>query len=82
MLCAIGLKRLKKDALIEFGSPWANGYVESFNGKLRNKLLVSEIIYTLPEAKIMFEKQGHHYNEVEPRKSLNYKPLTSESIVV
>ena len=55
--------------------------MESFNGKLRDKLLDGEIFYTLREAKIMIEKWRRHYNEVKPHSSLGYKPPAPETIV-
>ena len=73
----VGVKTL----FIEPGSPWENGYVESFNEKLCNKLFEGEIFYTLREAKIMIEKWRRHYNEVRPHSSLGYKPPAPETIV-
>ena len=49
---------------IEPGSPWENGYNESFNGKLRDELLNGEIFYTLEEAKMLIEQWRRHYNTV------------------
>ena len=51
---------------IEPGSPWENGYVESFNGKRRDELLDREIFYTLTEATILIERWRRHYNTVRP----------------
>ena len=68
--------RLWLDALqvqtlfIEPGSPWENGYVESFNGKLRDELLDREIFYTLTEAKILIERWRREYNTVRPHSAL------------
>ena len=76
-LAQVGVKTL----FIEPGSPWENGYVESFNGKLPDELLDGEIFYTLREAKIMIEKWRRHYNEVRPHSSLGYKPPAPETIV-
>jgi len=59
---------------IEPGSPWKNGYNESFNGKLRNEILNSEIFYTLYEAKTIIERWRNHYNHKRPHSSLAYKP--------
>ena len=67
-----------KTAYIEPGSPWENGYVESFNGKLRDELLNGEIFYTLAEAKIVIEQWRRHYNTVRPHSSLGYKPPAPE----
>ena len=59
---------------IEPGSPWENGYCESFNGKLRDELLNGEIFYTLQEAKILIENWRCEYNEIRPHSSLGYRP--------
>ena len=59
---------------IEPGSPWENGYCESFNGRLRDELLNGEIFYTLHEAKILIENWRREYNEVRPHGSLGYRP--------
>ena len=56
------------------GSPWENGYVESFNGKLRDELLNGEIFYTLTEAKVLIERWREHYNTVRPHSALGYRP--------
>ena len=69
-----------KTAYIEPGSPWENGYCESFNGKLRDELLNGEIFYTLKEAKIMIEAWRRHYNTVRPHSSLGYRPPAPEAI--
>jgi transposase InsO family protein len=63
-----------KTAYIEPGSPWENGYCESFNGKLRDELLNGEIFYTLKEAKTVIEAWRRHYNAVRPHSSLRYRP--------
>ena len=65
-------------AYIERGSPWENGYVESFNARLRDELLNGEIFYTLREAKIIIESWRRHYNAVRPHASLGYKPPAPE----
>jgi putative transposase len=70
-----------KTAYIEPGSPWENGYCESFNGKLRDELLNGEIFYTLKEAQIMIEIWRQHYNKVRPHSSLGYRPPAPEAIV-
>lgn len=69
-LASIGTKTL----YIEPGSPWENGYCESFNGKLRNECLNQEIFYSLKEAKIVIEQWRHHYNHVRPHSALGYRP--------
>jgi transposase InsO family protein len=72
----IGVKTL----FIEPGSPWENGYNESFNGKLRDELLNGEIFYTLKEAKIMIETWRQEYNIMRPHSSLQYTPPAPEAI--
>jgi len=59
---------------IEPGSPWENGYNESFNGKLRDELLNGEIFYTLKEAQVIIERWRQEYNTIRPHSSLNYRP--------
>jgi transposase InsO family protein len=70
-----------RTAYMEPGSPWENGYCESFNGKLRDELLNGEIFRTLKEAKIMIENWRCHYNTVRPHSSLGYRPPATEAIV-
>lgn len=67
---------------IEPGSPWENGYNESFNGKLRDELLNGEIFYTLEEARIMIERWRVHYNTKRPHTSLGYRPPAPEAVEV
>ena len=64
---------------IEPGSPWENGYVESFNGKLRDELLNGEIFYTLREAKVLIERWRQHYNQVRPHSALGYQSPAPEA---
>lgn len=66
---------------IESGSPWENGYIESFNGKLRDELLNREIFDTLFEAKVLLERWKREYNTVRPHSSLSYRPPVSEAIL-
>lgn len=66
----VGVKTL----FIEPGSPWENGYNESFNGKLRDELLDGEIFYSLKEAKVVIENWRQEYNTIRPHSSLGYKP--------
>jgi putative transposase len=68
-------------AYIEPGSPWENGYIESFNGKLRDELLDREIFMTLFEAKVLIEEWRREYNQVRPHSSLGYSPPAPEVIV-
>ena len=67
---------------IEPGSPWENGYNESFNGKLRDELLNGEIFYTLAEARIIIERWRVHYNTKRPHTSLGYRPPAPEAIIL
>jgi len=64
---------------IEPGSPWENGYCESFNGKLRDELLNCEIFYTLQEAKILIENWQREYNAIRPHSSLGQRPQAPET---
>jgi putative transposase len=70
-----------KTAYIEPGSPWENGYVESFNGKFRDELLACEVFNTLAEAKILIEQWRSHYNTIRPHSSLRYRPPAPETII-
>ena len=67
---------------IEPGSPWENGYVESFNGKLRDELLNQEIFYTLREAQVLIEAWREEYNRRRPHSSLGYRPPAPEAVQV
>lgn len=67
---------------IEPGRPWENGYVESFNGKLRDELLNGEIFHTVHEAKVLIEQWRRHYNTVRPHSSLGYRPPAPETLGV
>ena len=71
-----------KTAYIEPGSPWANGYCESFNAHFRDKLLNGEIFYTLKEAEIIIEIWRKHYNTNRLHSALGYRPLAPETIVL
>lgn len=71
-----------KTAYIEPGSPWENGYVESFNARLRDELLNGEIFYTLKEAHIIIESWRKHYNTKRPHSALGYKPPAPESYIL
>lgn len=70
-----------KTAYIEKSSPWENGYVESFNGKLRDELLDGEIFNSLREAQILIESWRRHYNTIRPHSALGYRPPAPEIIV-
>jgi transposase InsO family protein len=65
---------------IEPGSPWENGYCESFNGKLRDELLNGEIFYSLKEVQILTERWRREYNTIRPHSSLGYRPPAPETI--
>ena len=75
------LARIKVETLfIEPGSPWENGFNESFNGKLRDELLNGEIFYTLKEAQVLIERWRRHYNTIRPHSALGYRPPAPEAI--
>ena len=76
-LSNLGVKTL----FIEPGSPWENGYIESFNGKLRDELLNREIFTTLWEAKVLIEGWRREYNEIRPHSSLGYRPPAPRTIL-
>lgn len=73
----IGVKTL----FIEPGSPWENGYIESFNGKLRDELLNGEVFETLLEAQVLVERWRKHYNAVRPHSALGYRPPAPEAVL-
>ena len=77
LLGRLGVKTL----YIEPGSPWENGYIESFNGKFRDELLNGEIFDTLLEAKVLTEKWRREYNTIRPHSSLGYRPPAPETIL-
>ena len=69
------LHKLKvKTAFIELGSPWENGYNESFNGRLRDECLNGELFYSLKEAQVIIDDWRKHYNHIRPHSALGYKP--------
>ena len=70
-----------KNAYIQPGSPWENGYRESFNARLRDEFLNGEIFYTLKEAEILIEQWPVNYNTVRLHSSLNWKPPAPESLL-
>lgn len=65
---------------IEPGSPWENGYIESFNGKLRDEVLNREIFYSLKEAKVLIEMWRNEYNTIRPHSGLGYRPPAPPTI--
>ena len=71
-----------KTLFIEPGSPGENGYVESFNGKLRDELLNGEIFYTLKEAQVLIERWRMQYNRVRPHSSLGYRPPAPAAVLL
>ena len=75
-LSSLGVKTL----FIEPGSPWENGYVESFIGKMRDELLNREVFDTLAEAKVVVERWRHEYNRIRPHSALGYRPPAPETI--
>ena len=76
MVCEPNLEPL----YIEPGSPWENGYIESFNGKMRGQFLDGELFYTLKEAQITTERWRRHYNTVRPHGSLGSRPPVPETL--
>ena len=66
---------------IEPGSPWENGYIESFNARLRDELLNGEIFYTLEEVRVITGWWREHYNKVRPHSALGYRPPAPEAII-
>ena len=70
-----------KTAYIEPGSPWENGYCESFNARFRDELLNGEVFYTLREAQIIIEQWRRHYNTIRPHSALGYRPPAPETII-
>lgn len=76
-IAAVGAKA----AYIAPGSPWENGFIESFNARLRDELLDGEIFYSLAEARIVIESWRRHYNTERPHGSLGYKPPAPEVFI-
>jgi transposase InsO family protein len=74
-LSRVGVKTL----FIEPGSPWENGYIESFNGKLRDELLNREVFTTLTEVTVLIEQWRREYNQVRPHSSVGYRPPAPEA---
>lgn len=77
-LCRVEVETL----FIEPGSPWENGYIESFNGKLRDELLNSEIFDTVTEARVITERWRRHYNTTRPHSSLGYRPPAPQTFIL
>ncbi len=70
-----------RTAYIERGSPWENGFIESFNARLRDELLDGEVFYTLREAQIIIESWRRHYNTVRPHASIGYRAPAPEVFI-
>jgi putative transposase len=70
-----------KTAYITPGSPWENGFIESFNARLRDELLDGEVFYTLREAQIVIESWRRHYNTIRPHASIGYRAPAPEVFV-
>ena len=77
-LSRLGVKTL----FIEPGSPWENGYIESFNGKMRDELLKREVFTTLKEAQVLIEGWRREYNQLRPHSSLGYQPPAPQAVLV
>ena len=75
-LAKVGVKTL----YIEPGSPWENGYNESFNGKLRDELLNGEVFYSLEEAQVLIEQWRWEYNHIRPHSALGYRPPSPQAV--
>ena len=70
-----------RTAFIEPGSPWENGYIESFNARLRDELLNGEIFYSQPKTQVLIEARRRHYNTIRPHSSLRYWPPAPEATI-
>ena len=64
----------------ELGSPWENGYIESFNGKLRDELLIREVFYTWLKVRVPTKRYRRTYNRIRPHSSLGYRPAAPEAL--
>jgi putative transposase len=77
-LSRLGVKTL----FIDPGSPWENGYIESFNGKMRDELLDREVFTTLDEARVLINQWRREYNQIRPHSAKNYRPPAPEAILI
>jgi transposase InsO family protein len=77
-LSRLGVKTL----FIDSGSPWKNGYMESFDGKLTDELLNREVFYTLAEAKTLIEHWRKGYNQTRPHSALHYRQPPPEASMI
>jgi putative transposase len=71
-----------QDSVYRAGIPWENGYIESFNGKMRDELLNRELFTTLTEAKVLIAEWRKEHNQVRPHSSRGYKPPAPEAIML
>jgi putative transposase len=71
-----------KTLYIEPGSPWENGYCESFNSKLRDEFLNGEIFYSIKELRVLAERWRVHYNTIRPHSSLGYRSPAPEAWLI
>ena len=77
------LSRLECQTLyIEPGSPWENGYIESYNSRMRDELLDSELFYTLLEAQVLIGRWRYYYNTERPHSALGYRPPAPEALLL
>ena len=79
--CAIGLPRVGvRTLLITPWSPGENGYIESFDGKLRDELLDRDSFHALGESKVLIERGRQEYNTIRPHSSLGYRPPAPDAV--
>jgi len=68
-------------AYIEPGSPWENGYIESFNARMRAEFLNGELFDTMFEAQVMMQRWIRYYNHIRPHSSFGGRPLAPQTVV-
>jgi putative transposase len=78
---ATGSASWGEDAVHRTGGPWENGYIESFNARLRNELLDGEIFYTLEEVRLISGWLREHYNKIRPHSALGNRPPAPQAIL-
>lgn len=76
-LCAVGVIT----AYIEPGSPWENGYIESFNARMRDEFLNGEIFGNMYEAQVLIGRWVRYYNTIRPHSSLHGRPPAPQSVI-
>ena len=76
-IAAVGVRT----AFIEPGSPWENGYIESFHARLRDEFLTGEIFYPLKQAQVVIEAWRRHDNTIRPHGRLGYRPPAPETVI-